>query len=301
MMQKKIVLLGANGLLGSRFQYYLSRHKELSVIGLTRSDVDFTDVAALKKILQGHAPDVVVNCFGFLGPDRCEMEPQQSYLINAVAVKNILNILQQFKKLPIFFHYSTDYVFDGLVGGYDEDALVHPISYYGLHKAMADELVLAADYPAYIMRVASVMGAGKGKSDIIKALLARVRDGAQSLNVIDDMHISMCTPQFLTKVMASFMEKKPAFGLYNAVASGQTTWFDMTREAFRILKVDVPFAPIPASTFARPAPRPLKSWLTTDKLAEVIGDVPTWQLVLHEQIEECRGEYLSHLEKKAAA
>ncbi|HVY12618.1 MAG TPA: sugar nucleotide-binding protein, partial [Alphaproteobacteria bacterium] len=267
MAQRTLALLGANGLLGSRFQHYLAGNANFRIVPLRHAEADITQTDALFSALKNIKPDWVINCTAFLNTDRCEKEPENSYRVNFLAVRNLAQRLPDLGARLI--HFSTDYVFDGKTGGYTEDSTAHPLSYYGLHKYLADEAILASGAEAYILRVASVMGAGPGKPDLVKALLGRVSKGARELEVVEELQISVSTPQFIVNTAARLMETQPAFGLYNTVAQGQTSWLAAAREAFSELGLNIPFKPVAADAFPRLAARPMKSWLQTGKLESV--------------------------------
>jgi dTDP-4-dehydrorhamnose reductase len=296
-MSMRVVILGATGLLGSRFMQYLAGDR-FTLLPLTHVDVDITDAPALEKKLAALKPDWIINGVGFLGPDKCEAEPQLSYAVNFIAARNLGFIAARLGARLI--HFSTDYVFDGLQGGYGEEALARPLSVYGLHKYLADEALLAPGMPAYIFRVASLIGAGEGRQDIVKALLARVAGGADKIGVVADMEISTASALFLADVLRAFIKNSPPYGLYNVVGEGQTTWLGIIRTAFHELGVKAVLDPISASAFPRPAPRPMKSWLRTEKLQAVM-DVPGWESMIRAQVAAEREMYLAIMQKDKAA
>lgn len=300
MNTQRILILGGEGLMASALRHYLGRQEDFAITLLGHEEADVTNADSLVHAFKKLQPHWVINGAGFLGPDRCETEMAQSHAINFCGVKNILHALGETKGAGLI-HFSTDYVFDGYEGGYTENTPARPLSYYGLHKLLADEVILSSSIPAYIFRVASVVGAGEGKQDIVKALLARYASGAPNLSVVKDMEISTISTMFLAQVVEHFIKNKPAYGLYNCVAQGQTTWFDIVRVAFDALGIKTNLEPINASTFPRPAPRPMKSWLKTDKLANVLGSVPRWEDVIRSQIAAERGMYQAILNNGKAA
>lgn len=297
MQKQRIVLLGGGGLLATRLVYFLDDHQNVECIPFTRTQLDITRPDALKRMLDEQQPHWVVNGTAFLGPDKCEQEPETSYAMNYLAVRDLARLMASYKDVRLL-HFSTDYVFDGRDGGYSESSPARPLSYYGLHKLLADEAILSSGIKAYIFRVASIVGAGPGKQDIIKALLARVASGATSLQVVQDMQISTVTTRFLAETFLAFIKAKPECGLYHVVGQGQTTWLDIIRTAFDVLGVSVPLEPISASAFPRPAPRPMKSWLRTDKLEKVLGAVPSWEDLIRAQVDVQKEDYLDHVKKK---
>jgi dTDP-4-dehydrorhamnose reductase len=299
MITQRVVILGAGGLLGSRLMHYLADQPGVELIPLTHAQADVTKADELKALMEDLKPHWVINATAFLNPDNCEKDPDKSYAVNYQGALNAAEATGMAG--GILIQFSTDYVFDGKTGGYAEEDETHPLSNYGMHKHMVDEVLIRLQAPAYIFRIASLIGAGEGKNDIVKALLGRLAGGAKKLEVVNDMEISISTPQFIAQVISAFIKEPPRFGEYHVVAQGKTTWFDACRAAFMELDIDVPFVPITADAFPRLAARPMKSWLKTDKLASVIGSVPLWQDVLADQVYDLRDEYLPIVKRDVAA
>jgi dTDP-4-dehydrorhamnose reductase len=295
-MAQKIAILGGNGLLAGRLKHYLSARSDLELVSLSHAEADVTSRDSLQQALAPLKPDWVINCSAFLNADRCEKEPDNSFNVNAAGA--IYAGLEAHELGARYIQFSTDYVFDGKTGGYSENDKPLPLCYYGLHKYIADETLQGI--PAHILRVASVMGTGSAKPDLIQALLGRVAKGAQKLEVVEDMKISISTPRFIAAVVERIIDSKPESGIYNTVAAGQTTWLDAAQEAFKALGVEIPFEGIDSGTFARVAARPQNSWLKTDKLAAIMP-VPTWQQAIQEQMAELKDSYTAILKQASAA
>ena len=202
MPQEKIAILGANGILGERLRHYLGQQKNLEIIALTRADADVTDKDAVAALLRQLKPGWVINCTAFLNTDRCEAEPEASYQVNYLAAVRLGEIIAGMKT-PRLIQFSTDYVFDGKSGGYSEQSPPNPLSVYGRHKQMADAALLQT--PAYILRIASLVGAGEGRPDIIKAMLGRVAGGAKKLDVVKELEISTATTKFIAEVITQMI------------------------------------------------------------------------------------------------
>lgn len=296
MAQQKIVILGAGGLIGSQLTKMLGGAH--TVVPVMHAELDICDTPALEKMLATHAPDYLINCVAFLNTNRCEKEPASSYAINYKAVAKLAGLLGTQSKTKLV-QFSTDYVFNGKTGGYGEDDVGMPISHYGLHKYLADEAILNSGAPAYILRIASVVGAPEGKNDLIKVLLGRYAGGASTISVVGENELSTSTPRFMAQVISALMEKQPEYGVYNCVAAGKTSWLEITKVAFDALGVRCDFEGLPANAMPMSEFRPLKSWLVTDKLAGVMP-VPQWQDIIREQIELYRDSYLAVLKKAAA-
>jgi dTDP-4-dehydrorhamnose reductase len=124
----KIAIFGANGLLGSQLcQLYPE------VIPFTRATCDITNPYQVREILHKHRPNVVVNCAGLTIKSAPEMD---HFRVNAYAPRLIAQVCDTMGIRMI--HVSTDCVFNGDVGGYDESDYPTPIDAYGYSKALGE-------------------------------------------------------------------------------------------------------------------------------------------------------------------
>jgi len=131
---------GAGGLIG----YYLVQaapHSAPSwrVRGLTRPELDLLDFAAVRREFQKEPPLLLIHCAALSNTPACEKNPALARKLN-IDVTALLAELAQ--NIPFIF-FSTDLVFDGRAGNYDESAPVNPLNLYARTKAAAEKIVLA--------------------------------------------------------------------------------------------------------------------------------------------------------------
>lgn len=105
-----ILVTGANGQLGTA----------LKRIGFTMLDdvfytdlaeLDITDQEAVRRFVQLHEIDTIINCAAYTAVDKAEDEPEKAALINTEAVANLATVA--YDEDCLLIHVSTDYVFDG--------------------------------------------------------------------------------------------------------------------------------------------------------------------------------------------
>ncbi len=133
-------ITGTGGLIGS----YLLRTASPSalasgVIGLTRDRLDLTDTAALRREFRTQAPRLVIHCAALSRSPACEANPALARKLNVDVTATLAEVCAD---LPFFF-FSSDLVFDGAKGNYDELAAVNPISVYAQTKVAAEKIVLS--------------------------------------------------------------------------------------------------------------------------------------------------------------
>jgi dTDP-4-dehydrorhamnose reductase len=148
-INKKILIFGAGGLLGTELADYSKRNNNQSfeIIPLLRDVCDITEQKDVTRALHTHKPDIIINCAVLISVDECEKNPILAEDINVGGVRNILESIKIEKTPLTFVQISSSEVFgrvkDGeyKIGGYKEDDEPQPISVYQRTKAEAERVV----------------------------------------------------------------------------------------------------------------------------------------------------------------
>jgi dTDP-4-dehydrorhamnose reductase len=140
MLPSPIWITGANGLIGN---YLLQSAPESApnqkVIALTREQLDLTDFSAVRQVFREQSPQLVIHCAALSKSPACQADPGLARKVNVEVTKALAELASE---IPFIF-FSTDLVFDGRHGNYDESAVVNPLSVYAETKAEAEKIVLA--------------------------------------------------------------------------------------------------------------------------------------------------------------
>lgn len=290
----KVLLLGKNGQLGWELQRALAPLGEL--VALDRHEGgDLGDSDALRATVRRVAPDVIVNAAAYTAVDKAESEPEAARQINALAPGALAEEAKALGALLV--HYSTDYVFDGAGDDWRfEDAPTGPLSVYGKTKLEGEQLIAAAGADALVLRTSWVYAARGGNFAKTMLRLAAERD---QLKVVADQVGAPTGADLLADVTAHLIRAtrgdRALCGIYHAVASGETSWFDYAkhvltraRDKGMALKVQPEqVQALPSSAYPTPAPRPLNSRLDNHKLQDRFGLVlPHWQAGVDRLLEE---------------
>lgn len=124
----KVVVLGANGLLGS---HLCALHP--SVIGLSHKDCDITNPSQLDMMFIIHEPDVIINCAGIV--PKAEQDILTTFRVNSTGPKLLRDICNEHGTRLI--QVSTDCVYQGL-GSSVEDDIPFPNTVYGMSKYLGE-------------------------------------------------------------------------------------------------------------------------------------------------------------------
>jgi dTDP-4-dehydrorhamnose reductase len=135
-----IWITGAGGLIGNYLLRTAPRFAPGStVIGLTRAHLDLTDSPAVRAEFRRQKPQLVIHCAALSKSPDCQANPALARKLNVEVTALLADLAVD---IPLFF-LSTDLVFDGQAGNYDEAAPVNPLSVYAETKAAAEEVLRA--------------------------------------------------------------------------------------------------------------------------------------------------------------
>lgn len=118
--------------------------------------VELSGADALQGLFQQSRPEVVVHLAAMADVGACEREPEVAAAVNVDATSAIACLSRQHGARLVFV--STEYVFDGLSGFYDEDATPNPTTRYGRTKQDAEQAVAALGDLGAIVRTSIVYG-----------------------------------------------------------------------------------------------------------------------------------------------
>ena len=224
------LVTGAAGMLGADLVAALGRRGD-PVTGLDRAGLDVTDAAAVAAAVAWCRPDVVVNCAAWTAVDDAEADEEQALAVNAGGPASLAAACDRAGARLV--QVSTDYVFAGTrARPYAEHDRPAPRTAYGRTKLAGERAVLAAlPNASYVVRTAWLYGA-HGKN-FVKTMLRLARSDVAPGVVADQYGQPTWTADVAAKIYDLVGFAAPA-GIYHATSSGQTTWFGLAEEIFRL-------------------------------------------------------------------
>jgi len=277
----KVLVLGANGQLGSDLMRAGQAANDFAMTGLTRADLDLTDHDAIGPALDALDFDVLVNCTGYHKTDEVEANPGLAFDLNAGAVQTLAEACA--RKQARLVHISTDYVFDGAAGRpYTEDAAPRPLNVYGASKLTGEALARRAHDDVLILRVASLFGVAgsSGKGGNFVETMIRVGTEKGALRVLDDVRMSPTATADVAAALLEMLRREAPAGTYHVVNSGEASWYEFAREIIERAGVDATVEPVTSEEYPTAAARPAYSVLDNGRVGTIIGEMPHWQVAL---------------------
>ena len=273
----KILITGANGQLGRELAKQYKEKKHIDLILTDVLDLDITNVSQVYSFVNENKPDVIINCAALTAVDMCETEIDMAYKINTIGPKNLAAVANEIGAEIV--QISTDYVFNGNINKslteFDE---VNPQTIYGRTKLEGEILVKSLNAKHYIVRTAWLYGDG---NNFVKTMINLSKTN-KTLKVVNDQRGTPTSTVDLARVIIKLVEDKN-YGLFHCTFKGECTWYEFTKEIFRLKGIDTEVLPCTTDEFPRPSKRPEYSVLRNYMLELTTGDITrSWE----ESIEE---------------
>lgn len=292
----KIVIIGANGQLGSDCCRLLADGNEIT--GCDIPEIDITNQSSIDHYLRDRKPQVIVNCAAYTAVDRCEQELELSWQVNAEGPKYLAKAADRLGARLV--HISTDYVFDGdkpAPSAYLESDPPNPLSQYGRSK-LAGEYAVAEFAPNHvIMRTAWLYSANGG--NFLKTMLRlAIGDPGRNLKVVDDQYGSLTWSLTLAEQIRELLESDIT-GIVHATSEGYSSWFEAAK--YFLDKMEVPYTmrPCTSAEYPTPAHRPANSILENKVLKDAdLSVFNSWQFHVDRFVEKHRQDLLQEVQEK---
>lgn len=287
----RILITGANGLLGQKLVGLLANDASVDLVATARGDnrlpysegytyrsMDITDRQQVLELMTEVRPDAVIHGAAMTDVDKCELNKDACWLQNVTAVEHIVEGCRQAG--AFLCHVSTDFIFDGEAGPYDEQAEGNPISFYGWSKYAAEKVVMNASRSDIsvkwaIARTVLVYGIAHdmSRSNIILWVKKSLEDG-KTINVVTDQFRSPTLAEDLA-VGCTLIATQQAEGIFNISGKEILTPYDMAIQTADFFSLDKSLInQADGSTFKQTARRPPRTGFIIDKARTQLGYNP---------------------------
>ncbi|NNE33930.1 MAG: NAD(P)-dependent oxidoreductase [Rhodothermales bacterium] len=287
MLFARVLVTGANGLLGQALVRVLTSHPRYDVLATGRSDVplfedascgyvrlDITDATSVKRVFDTFAPTCVVNCAAMTQVDACETDREACWLTNVDAVETLARLCRASGARMV--QVSTDFVFDGLAGPYREGDRPDPVNFYGRSKLAGENVLREAGLDNWtIARTVLVYGAEPNLSRSNIALW--VHNELSLGNPIRVINDQVRSPTYNVD-LANGIElilRYGASGIFHLSGPEHLTVCDFARRIAATFNLDQDLiTEISSEELAQTAKRPPRTGFVLDKARAVTGYHP---------------------------
>lgn len=247
-MQKRVLLTGGNGLLGQKIIPLLSGRSSVELQVTSRGpnrhpgktyayvSADLSQPEEVAKVFADFQPTDVIHTAAMTQVDACETDHAACDAANVSAVQHLLDQCQAHGARLI--HISTDFVFDGSAGPYQEGDTPHPVNYYGESKLKAEQLIQQSEVSHAILRTMLLYGISPSMSRSNIALWVRksLMEG-KPIRVVDDQVRCPTLVEDLAAASVSAM-MKGASGIFHISGAEMMNMLELARRVADFWKLD---------------------------------------------------------------
>ncbi len=281
----KILITGANGLLGYKLVQLLNKQADIQVIATGRRtisglpstvsffELDISNPIQTDNVISALKPDVIINSAAMTQVDQCEIDREACWKVNVTGVSNLVATCS--KNHTHLVHVSTDFIFDGSEGPLDETAMPNPVNYYGESKLAGERVIQQSNIGWAILRTVLVYGVtpDMSRSNIVLWVKKSLEEG-KTINVVNDQWRTPTLAEDLA-MGCLLAAKKKAIGVYNISGEEMMTPYDIAIETAEFFKLNKSLIqPTDSSKFKQPAMRPLKTGFFIKKAKDELGYHP---------------------------
>ncbi|GAK10665.1 dTDP-4-dehydrorhamnose reductase [Geomicrobium sp. JCM 19039] len=261
MNNRRILITGAKGQLGSQVAEFLQQYENDDVVALGREQLDIRVLESVEKVMIEHEPDVVIHCGAYTDVDGAEKDPDQAFAVNAYGTRNVAIAARQVGAKLLYV--STDFVFNGESSTpYMEFDPTDPQTIYGQSKRAGEVFVQQLHNEFFIVRTSWLYG-DRGHHFVQKIL---DRAHAQPyLEVVDD---EKGCPTY-TYDLAVFIDQligTRAYGLYHFSNAGSCSRFEWAEKIVQLSRLETAVRRIQRTQLKVRTPRPKYSVLSHQSL-----------------------------------
>ena len=283
LIKRRILVVGANGMLGQRVLEFYSTFNDVELLTTSVEEksvfndkeyiqCDISNRNEIKKVVYDFCPDFIINGAAFTNVDLSETERELAWKINVKGVEHLSEAARVLDSHLI--HISTDYIFDGKFGPYLENDIPNPLGYYARTKLASENVLKISGIKYTILRTNVLYGTAKfSRPDFVKWVVDSLRAGKQ-IRIVDDQ---INNPTFIDDLVQGINKVVELHkeGVYNIGGSEFLSRYDFTLKIADFFNLDKSLiTKIKTEELNQPARRPLKSGLITIKAQSELGYKP---------------------------
>jgi dTDP-4-dehydrorhamnose reductase len=238
------------------------------------TQLDVTTPDAVETLLTAYDPDVVVNCAAVSDVTECDEDRNRAWAVNARAVRTLAKQCRSVGAHLI--QLSTDFVFNGKRGPYEEDARPDPVNYYGRTKLAGENALREFDFLDWaVVRTVLLYGTAKdlSRSNVVLWMIDRLSEG-KPLRVVDDQ---WRTPTYVRDLADGIVRliDRDRTGIYHMSGREMVTIHELARTVADVLGYDPsPIEPVSSDYFEDAVDRPPKTGFIILKAETELGYDP---------------------------
>ena len=285
-IKNRFFISGANGMLGQRAVNFYSQKGNIELLACSLEEksirelpqnieyisCDITNREKIKSFIYDFCPDYILNLAAYTNVDLSEVDREKTWKANVKAVEYLAEAARTIDAHII--HISTDYIFDGKNGPYNEDDIPNPLGYYGRTKLASENVLKISGVLSTILRTNVLYGVAiNHNSDFVNWVIKTLKNNEQIRIVTDQINNPTFTDDMVQAISKVIEFRKT--GVYNIGGQEFISRYEFTQIISDFFNLDKSLInPIKTEELNQKARRPLKSGLITLKAESELGYKP---------------------------
>ncbi len=247
---KKILLFGSTGLLGSNFLRYCLKKKIKVVANIHNTkiqnlenlqsiiNIKLSDKKEIINYLTQNKFLAVLSFIGMTSIEECEKKKIKANLINVVLNKNIADACRETDHNFIFI--STDHLFSGKKKYYSEKSKVNPLNYYAKTKLIIENYIRKKNKKFLIIRTnflaKNYSKKNKGKKSFSDHLIYELKN-KKKISLWGDVYFNPIYVDILFDMILGLIKIKKS-GIFNICSNESTSKYFLGIKLAKILNLN---------------------------------------------------------------
>ena len=273
---KKVLVTGGSGMLGANLLLDWQDKFSLASVQLNnkvnfklykQAAFDLSQKDKTTKFVQSTKPDAVVHTAAMVNVDYCESHRKEAFKANVEVTGNVAEAAEKAGAKIIYI--STDSVFDGTKGNYDEEAKPNPLNVYAESKLAGEKEAMEKNSNAIIARTTIFGWNAQNKQSLSEWMYYGLKNGEER-KLFKDMFFTPIIVNNLGRALAELIEKDFS-GTINIAGSERLSKLNFGEKLADVFGFDK--SSIVASTVAESslvAKRPLDASLDISKARKML-------------------------------
>lgn len=273
----KLIIVGASGYVG-RYIFSIARAKGYETVGtrFRSSNPDLVQFDMLTQnimdiipahFISGNEPVYAVVCSSDCNINSCYVNREASYYINVVKTIELLEKLIHAGIKPVFL--STEFVYNGALGYYDESIPPCPNTEYGSQKVAVENYIQSHLPDCLIYRLSKIVSDEPSDHQFFADIYHKLRNNVP-IECIQGQLFSPTDVRDVAQAIFSGLEFKLQ-GLYHVTNPEFFPREELARQFLISLHREVDIIVKPVEEFGFPESRPMKTYLNGARFVKKTG------------------------------
>jgi dTDP-4-dehydrorhamnose reductase len=238
---KKFLITGGEGMLGSSFLNQLKTHvQEPKIFCFNKSELDVSDLDSINKYIN-LKPDFIIHCAALVNADLCEKDKEKGRVNIIEGTKNITSFAK--KNNSKVFYPQSFLIYDDTNELVDENTIPKPLCEYGSLKLEAENIVLNSSVNSISVRMGGFFGGEEKDNNFIGKVTLHIskliKQGEKNMKIGDRVWQPTFTNDLAYNSLILLANNKN--GKYNMASHGSCSFYELTNELLKILKIEKKF------------------------------------------------------------